>query len=197
MVELDASKLRQAIANLVSNAGKFTRNGTVTVTVRVQDRWVTIAVRDTGIGIKQENLAHLFQNFVEAQESTSSKYGGTGLGLALSQKLCRLMEGDITVESAPGKGSCFTITVPVSIRKDGDKHEAVVSTGSTAARAQRNEKILVVDNDPAIVDLVQRLLKKAGYRTIATLNGGEALDLAQRESPAAIILDIFMPEVDG
>jgi signal transduction histidine kinase/ActR/RegA family two-component response regulator len=197
MVELDASKLRQAIVNLVSNAGKFTRDGTVTVTVRVQDRWVTIAVRDTGVGIKQENLANLFQNFVEAQESTSSKYGGTGLGLALSQKLCRLMEGDITVESVVGKGSCFTITVPVSIRKEGDEQGAVVSTGSAAARSDRHEKILVVDNDPAIVDLVQRLLKKAGYSTIATLNGAEALELAERENPAAIILDIFMPEVDG
>jgi CheY-like chemotaxis protein len=197
MVELDASKLRQAIVNLVSNAGKFTRNGTVTVTVRVQDRWVTIAVRDTGIGIKQDHLAHLFQNFVEAQESTSSKYGGTGLGLALSQKLCRLMEGDITVESAVGKGSCFTITVPVSIRKDGEEQEAVLSTGGAAARSHRNEKILVVDNDPAIVDLVQRLLKKAGYTTIATLNGADALKLAEQEDPAVIILDIFMPEVDG
>jgi signal transduction histidine kinase len=122
-VELDAAKLRQALTNLVSNAGKFTRNGTVTVAARTADDLVTITVRDTGIGIKAGNLANLFQNFGEAQGATSSKYGGTGLGLALSQKICRLMGGDISVESQVGKGSCFTIRLPVTIRKSAAETE--------------------------------------------------------------------------
>ena len=197
MVDLDASKLRQAIANLVSNAGKFTRNGTVTVTVRVQDGFVSIAVRDTGIGIKKENLAHLFQNFVEAEESTSSKYGGTGLGLALSQKLCRLMDGDISVESEVGKGSCFTINVPVSIRKEGEGAEPAQALQGPTMQPHAGQKILIVDNDPAILDLVHRILSKAGYTTIVAMNALEGLDLARAEHPDAVILDVFMPEMDG
>ena len=111
-IESDAVKLRQALLNLMSNAGKFTREGRVTLTVEQKDGWVSIAVRDTGAGISRDNLANLFQNFGEAEGATSSKYGGTGLGLALSQKLCRLMGGDISVVSEVGRGSCFAIRLP-------------------------------------------------------------------------------------
>jgi signal transduction histidine kinase len=114
----DVTKLRQAVLNLVSNAAKFTRDGAVTLAVRREPGdagdAVCIAVRDTGIGISRDNLAKLFQHFRQADASTHSKYGGTGLGLAVSQKLCRMMGGEITVESEPGQGSCFTITVPAA-----------------------------------------------------------------------------------
>jgi len=112
VVEVDRAKVRQAVTNLVTNAGKFTRNGTVALRASVDDGWISISVRDTGVGISPENLRNLFQNFAEAEGATSSKYGGTGLGLPICQKICRLMGGDVTVESELGRGSCFTICIP-------------------------------------------------------------------------------------
>jgi signal transduction histidine kinase len=112
VVEVDKVKLCQAVVNLMSNAGKFTRNGTVTLRAQLEDGWLRIAVRDTGTGISAKNLGKVFQNFVEAADATSSKYGGTGLGLPICQKLCRLMGGDVGVESEVGRGSCFTIHIP-------------------------------------------------------------------------------------
>ena len=115
----DATRLRQAILNLLSNAGKFTKNGRVTLQITREkgdaEDWIGIAVSDTGIGITASNLKKLFQDFNQADASTSSKYGGTGLGLALSQNLCRMMGGDISVESEFGRGSRFTIRVPAYI----------------------------------------------------------------------------------
>jgi signal transduction histidine kinase len=118
----DQTKLRQAVLNLLSNAAKFTKQGRVTLKAMREgpaDDWIAIAVRDSGIGISAENLPKLFQNFKQAEASTASRYGGTGLGLALSQKLCRMMGGEITVESALGSGSCFTIRVPATIAAGG------------------------------------------------------------------------------
>ena len=116
VVTADPTRLRQALLNLLSNAGKFTKRGMVTLSVRREQRgdgdWLSIAVRDTGIGIGREHLARLFTAFNQAEASTSSRYGGTGLGLALSQSLCRAMHGEITVESEFGRGSCFTIEIP-------------------------------------------------------------------------------------
>jgi signal transduction histidine kinase len=115
----DATRLRQATLNLLGNAGKFTRGGRVTLAVS-RDKgaagdWIRIAVKDTGIGITPDNLSKLFKNFNQAEASTASKYGGTGLGLALSQRLCRMMGGEITVASEYGRGSCFTINIPAYI----------------------------------------------------------------------------------
>jgi signal transduction histidine kinase len=115
----DATKLRQSALNLLSNAAKFTNGGRVVLRAMrertPQGDWISLAVHDTGIGISHENLPKLFQNFNQAEASTSSRYGGTGLGLALSQKLCRMMGGEITVESDLGRGSSFTIRVPAVI----------------------------------------------------------------------------------
>ena len=115
-LQTDQTKLRQAALNLLSNAAKFTENGTVTIEVRRERKpasdWVQIEVRDTGIGIAEENLGKLFQNFAQATAATSVQYGGTGLGLALSQKLCALMGGGISVASELGRGSIFTIRIP-------------------------------------------------------------------------------------
>ena len=118
-VEGDVTKMRQAVLNLLSNAAKFTKDGRVVLSVareatRSGDR-IRFSVRDTGIGISRDNLRKLFQNFSQAEAWTSSKYGGTGLGLALTQKLCRLMGGDVSVESELGHGSCFTLRVPVTL----------------------------------------------------------------------------------
>jgi signal transduction histidine kinase len=130
----DPTKLRQAALNLLSNAAKFTRGGTIKLAVRRRKReagagdWIEIEVRDTGIGIAASEMSRLFQDFGQATAATSSKFGGTGLGLAISQKLCALMGGGISVTSEPGQGSCFTIAVPARAREQSaleDKQPAI------------------------------------------------------------------------
>ena len=115
----DAAKLRQAVLSLLDNAAKFTKNGRVTLTVARERMgrgdWLAIAVRDTGIGFGPEKMASLFDNFTQAEPLMTRRYGGTGLGLALARKLCRLMGGDITAESVPGRGACFTLRIPASM----------------------------------------------------------------------------------
>ena len=113
-IEGDATKLGQVLANLLSNAAKFTRDGTVDVSAMRDDGWLVIRVSDTGNGIEAKRLGTLFENFDEDEGATTSKYGGTGLGLPLSSKLCKLMGGDLSVESTLGQGSCFTVRIPVS-----------------------------------------------------------------------------------
>jgi signal transduction histidine kinase len=108
----DRSKLRQSVLNVLSNAARFTENGMVTLAVARDDGWVRLAVGDTGIGMSADQVGRLFQEFSQAEASTSRSYGGTGL--ALSRRFCRLMGGDVTVESALGRGSTFTIRMPVA-----------------------------------------------------------------------------------
>jgi anti-sigma regulatory factor (Ser/Thr protein kinase) len=164
------AKLRQAVINITENAAKFTKLGTVTLTASVHDGWIEIAVRDTGVGISPENLVNLFQNFGEAEGATSSKYGGTGLGLALSQKLCRLMGGDVTVVSELGQGSCFTIRVPAQAQTA----ELITDTSPVADRTgpgpDGQDVILVIDDDAADLDIVQRMLTKEGYNVATARN---------------------------
>lgn len=113
----DLVKVRQVLFNLLSNSAKFTEGGTITLGVRkdVGEAMVTYAISDTGIGMTDEQMSRLFEAFSQANAETSRKYGGTGLGLALSREFCRMMGGDIMVESALGKGSTFTVTLPVAV----------------------------------------------------------------------------------
>lgn len=131
----DATKLRQVILNILSNAAKFTSDGVITLIARRQKTaagdWIEILVRDTGIGIAQDAMGKLFQNFSQASAATSSKYGGTGLGLALSQRFCALMGGSITMTSELGHGSCFTVRVPADIGNNMGITEEFAGVAST------------------------------------------------------------------
>ena len=202
----DQTRLRQALLNLASNANKFTEKGTVTIAARQQHadgrEWITIAVTDTGIGMTEEQMGRLFQEFSQADSSTARKYGGTGLGLAISRHFCRLMGGDITVESKPGEGSTFTIRLPRMVRGD----EAPATQGRAEARAEpahpiaedeEEPLILVVDDDPTVRDLVARHLERAGFAVVAARGGQEGLRLVRELRPAAVTLDIMMPDLDG
>ncbi len=136
-VTTDVTKLRQVLLNLLGNAAKFTTDGVITVSVkrdagRAGD-WVEIAVQDTGIGIGKDELARLFQNFAQASALTSCRYGGTGLGLALSQKLAALMGGGIAVRSERGRGSCFTLRIPAAMRVEDEPADA--ASADQAGRA--------------------------------------------------------------
>ena len=119
MLTADSMRLKQILLNLLSNACKFTKEGEVALRVRkaAEGRdWIELAVADSGIGMTAEQQAKLFQDFTQADSLTARRYGGTGLGLALSRKLARMMGGDVSVTSEPGKGSVFTVRRPASIR---------------------------------------------------------------------------------
>jgi signal transduction histidine kinase len=118
-IESDVTKVRQVLFNIMSNAAKFTQDGVITLaTLRQTDaegiERLVIDVTDTGIGMSADQMSKLFQPFVQADSATTRKYGGTGLGLDISRKLCRMMGGDVTLQSEPGKGSCFTVTIVTS-----------------------------------------------------------------------------------
>jgi signal transduction histidine kinase/ActR/RegA family two-component response regulator len=203
MAEGDVTKLRQAVLNILSNAAKFTKNGRVTLTVQreamIGGDWIRIEVRDTGIGISRENLRKLFQNFNQAEASTASRYGGTGLGLSLTQKLCRLMGGDVMVESELGQGSCFTIRLPASLA-DSVQRRADLDWAAEAIRADaagRQNTVLVVDDDPAMLDLMRRILTREGFRPVLTDDPRKALSLARSAKPSLIFLDVLMAGANG
>jgi CheY-like chemotaxis protein len=156
-------------------------------------------VRDTGIGISRDNLRKLFQNFNQAEASTASRYGGTGLGLSLTQKLCRLMGGDVMVESQLGQGSCFTIRLPASLA-DSVQRRAALDWAAEAMRADasgRQNTVLVVDDDPAMLDLMRRILVREGFRPVLTDDPRKALGLARSAKPSLIFLDVLMAGANG
>jgi len=197
----DQTRIRQALLNLASNANKFTERGTVTITAKrameAGREWVSMAVADTGIGLSPELIGRLFQDFVQADASITRKYGGTGLGLAISRSFCQMMGGDITVASESGKGSTFTIRVPA----DGAIAHAAPALREAAHRpdsAQSGAKtILVVDDDQTVREVMERHLAREGYTVVTASGGHEGLRLARELHPAAITLDVIMPDLDG
>jgi signal transduction histidine kinase/DNA-binding response OmpR family regulator len=201
----DAMRIRQALLNLASNAVKFTEHGVVTIAAsRDAERgrdWIVLRVTDTGIGMTPEQTARLFQEFTQADASTTRKYGGTGLGLAISRRFCRMMGGDITVDSALGAGSTFIIRLPADASETATHaHESEHAT-TQPIQAPPLEggraRVLVVDDDPTVRALMDRHLTRQGFAVVTAANGVEALALARDTHPAAITLDVMMPELDG
>jgi signal transduction histidine kinase/CheY-like chemotaxis protein len=198
----DQTRIRQALLNLASNANKFTEKGTVTISARrgLEDGrdWVTMAVTDTGIGLTPEQMGKLFQDFVQADASITRKYGGTGLGLAISRRFCQMMGGDITVTSEAGKGSTFTIHLPAD---NTVPHNAAVPKAAPIAQPATAPTgaatILVIDDDQTVREVMERFLVREGFAVVTASGGVEGLKLAHELHPAAITLDVMMPDVDG
>lgn len=199
----DEVHVRQILLNLLSNAGKFTTNGQITLRISGTPEMVYFAVHDTGIGIHPEQAKQLFRDFVQVDASTTRKYGGTGLGLALSRRLARLLGGDITLESALGEGSTFTLSLPRTMAlAEGDvampSGEAPRKTELVAEDSTLQTRIiLVIDDDPAVLDLVPRVLAHPGLHFETAATGAEGLELATALLPDLIILDVLLPELDG
>jgi signal transduction histidine kinase/CheY-like chemotaxis protein len=154
-IDADATKLRQAVLNLLSNAAKFTQNGKVTLSFSREWRddleWVIIKVADNGVGISEENQKKLFANFQQANPAIAAKFGGTGLGLSLSQTLCKLMKGDITVESVQGAGSCFTIALP-AVHAGGNVMERMSDRKQVAPKPSQDAEIKPSSSVPYVND---------------------------------------------
>ena len=190
----DAGKLKQMLLNLVSNAIKFTPDqGSITITSSRLRDMVEISVADTGIGIDAADQKKIFHEFHQVDQGPGRKHEGTGLGLALTKRFALLHGGDVRVSSQPDKGSVFTLMLPLrTIATMSDIPQPVVMNGHG-----HGPLVLVVEDDPAAAELLTRQLVAAGYRTEVARTGKEALAKARELQPAAITLDIILPEVDG
>ncbi|MDP4003416.1 response regulator [Methylobacterium sp. NEAU K] len=196
----DQTKIRQCLVNLIGNAAKFTETGTITLTVRrhreAEADWLSFAVSDTGIGLTEEQIGRLFERFVQADDSTTRQFGGTGLGLAITRAFCRTMGGDITVASTQGEGATFTIRLPAMLKPEDEQPEAPEAAASVEPHEQ-HETVLLVDDDPAARELLQRFLEREGFHVRTANDGRAGLTLARALRPRAILLDVEMPRMDG
>lgn len=195
----DVTKVRQILLNLLSNAAKFTENGVVTLEARrEQDErgdLIILTVRDTGIGMSSEQVVQVFEPFQQADASTTRRYGGTGLGLTISRTFCQMMGGDITLDSTPGEGTTFVVTLP-AIVEDGDR--AMVEPGAIAPQeVAAGRPVLVIDDDPNMCELLRRTLHREGVAVEVATDGTTGLALARVLRPSVITLDVMMRDMDG
>ncbi|MEW6031180.1 MAG: GAF domain-containing protein [Chloroflexota bacterium] len=189
-VRADTMRVRQVLINLLSNAAKFTDEGTVTVKAEVQQGpaghpELLVSVIDTGSGIAPEDQGKLFQPFSQVDASSTRKTGGSGLGLSISHQLIQMHGGRIGVQSAPGQGSTFYFTLPLYRGRDD------------ASTLQASRVILAIDDDPQVIGLYERYLQPQGYQVIALSDPAKARERAAQLRPFAITLDIMMPGYDG
>jgi signal transduction histidine kinase/ActR/RegA family two-component response regulator len=199
-IRTDALKLRQCVMNLLSNACKFTKDGTVDIMAErrahngVEQLFITVG--DTGIGMSKEHLARLFQPFVQADPSITQRYGGTGLGLTITRRLAQLLGGDVSVESMLGEGSAFTLHVPTDFA-DAAKALGAAAEIDDVQGAADAPLVIVIEDEPDARELAARALTRAGF-AVQGVGGGEAgLALARTKSPALVLLDIFLPDRSG
>jgi signal transduction histidine kinase/CheY-like chemotaxis protein len=213
-ITADAAKLKQIMFNLLSNAVKFSpRGSTVTVRARHLDgeqsplglESVQIDVVDRGIGIRQEDQEVIFEAFRQADSSATRRYEGTGLGLALVRRLLSIHGGEVTVESEPGSGSTFTVDLPVVARElrafkavAGKKvPEATAAPAAPESSLAPMMKVLVVEDEPVSFHALASALEGEGYTVVGARDGEEALEVAEKERPAVISLDLVLPRLDG
>ncbi len=199
-VRTDLTKLRQNLFNLLSNAAKFSKDSKIDLRAEIvpsdNGDLLQISVSDSGIGMTEEQMSRVFDPFTQADASTSKEFGGTGLGLTITREFSRKMGGDITVESTPGKGTTFTMTVLA----DGSGVSAPEAEQPVKVRKEVSEDaplILVIDDDENVRDLLCRNLNAAGYRTELASDGKTGLNMAAELQPDIITLDVIMPRVDG
>jgi signal transduction histidine kinase/CheY-like chemotaxis protein len=199
----DATKVRQALFNLLSNACKFTDQGIIRLQVTRESgpgpaRYI-FKVSDSGIGMTSEQSSRLFKAFSQADASTTRRFGGSGLGLVITRHFCRMMGGEIEVSSEPGQGSVFTVRLPVVV----DGARPVMDTAFVQRQRRLGQPlpgastILVIDDDPTVQDLMSRYLTKEGFHVLVASGGREGLQIAKEAKPDLITLDVLMAEMDG
>ncbi|MFD0680335.1 MULTISPECIES: response regulator [unclassified Paenibacillus] len=200
-ITTDVTKLRQILINLLSNASKFTKSGHIDFDIFPQARGdeagYCFRVKDTGIGMTQEQLDKLFQPFTQADSSTTRKYGGTGLGLAISQRFCNIMGGDIRVESEFGAGSTFICWIPTTPKEQEAATATSAETELVNVEKDSKVSVLLIDDEPFNKQLMERYLSKEGWTMAFAESGQEGLLLARKLRPQVICLDILMPSMDG
>ena len=202
-IKSDYVKCRHILQNLVANAVKFTEVGGVEITAEELPESIQITVSDTGIGIGEEYLPYIFDEFRQADGSNSRKYGGTGLGLAIAKKYAEMLGGSIRVESTRGKGSKFMLNLPLqfsasqaNVERYADQQKS--APVSFSPEMNTNDKtILLVEDTEAVIVQMKDILIQQGYNILVARNGSEALEQIEHQVPDAMILDLMMPQVDG
>ncbi len=202
IVTADALRLQQVLVNLVGNAVKFTESGTVTITVEVEaieppDIILRLAVSDTGIGISEDQQPRLFESFEQAETSTTRRYGGTGLGLTICKRLVEVMGGDITVESEPGVGSCFSFSTRMKFPEPAASAPEQTKKRRPSMTMLHGQRILVAEDNPINQQLALEFLQRGGAQIDIAETGREAVARATAEEYDIILMDIHMPQLDG
>lgn len=196
----DDGRLRQVLINLIGNALKFTETGGVTIRAEAQTEGertlASIAVRDTGIGIPQDKLAHVFERFSQADAATTRRFGGTGLGLTISRMLVTAMGGDITVTSQPGKGSCFLLTLPVEV-VDTTRPVAAVPVDGSDLRCLEGKRVLVAEDNRVNRLLIDKYLAPTPVTFSFAHDGRQAVTMTASERPDIVFMDMSMPVMNG
>lgn len=198
----DAARLRQVLLNLISNAVKFTESGGIKLKILKAEQgedWVRFEVKDSGIGISDVQRHKLFKEYAQAESSITRKYGGTGLGLLICQKIVELMSGSIGVESEPDKGSTFWFEVPLAINNKPENESVEIDNSDQEGVIEsRPLSILVAEDNPTNQMLIKAILKKLGHESLIANNGLEAVEMVQGDKPVDLILmDLNMPEMGG
>ncbi len=206
LVTSDIDKCRHILLNLIGNAVKFTEKGKVEISAEKSDSNFDIKVSDTGIGISERNLPYIFNEFRQADGSTSRKFGGTGLGLAIAKKYANLLGGTISVKSSHGKGSEFNLSLPLHYAAENRITDVVIKTRIKPENRPMHQKfisgttpktiLLIDDSEPAILE-IKDILKESGYILLYATNGKDALRIISQNIPDGIILDLLMPGIDG
>ncbi|MFW6093569.1 MAG: ATP-binding protein [Pseudomonadota bacterium] len=198
----DAMRLQQVLVNLVGNAVKFTKEGSICV--RVDVKWLAapeimlgFQVIDTGIGISEEQQARLFDSFEQAESSTTRRFGGTGLGLTICRRLVEVMGGEIAVSSEPGQGSTFDFSVRLELAAEQAQTQAASGRRDRNTSILEGREILVAEDNPINQQLATEFLQRAGARVDIAQNGREAIDHATAQDYDALLMDIHMPTLDG
>ncbi|OUD16253.1 response regulator [Thioflexithrix psekupsensis] len=198
IMHADLTKTRQILFNLLSNAAKFTERGIIKLTAKRTlengEDWVIFSVADNGIGMTLEQQNKLFRPFMQADASTTRRYGGTGLGLTISRQFAEMMGGSITTASEFGQGSCFTVQLPTQVSLVQAYSESLKQTESLL---EGDGIVLVIDDDLIVRELLKNYLGKLGYSVAVAADGSEGLNLARKLRPDAILLDVKMPGMDG
>jgi PAS domain S-box-containing protein len=197
----DALRVKQIILNLLGNAVKFTASGGVTVSVRVLERderrvQVAISVLDTGIGISAEAQEKIFSPFVQEDSSTTRRFGGTGLGLSISRRLAQLMDGSLSVTSAVGAGSCFTVSFPFFTARAAETEEDSKADSALSWKGAALRVLFVEDNE-VNVKFGMTMLRKLGHQVVLAHNGMDCLVALKKESFDLVLMDIQMPVLNG
>ncbi|HJV62215.1 MAG TPA: ATP-binding protein [Albitalea sp.] len=196
----DPLRLRQVVLNLLTNAVKFTERGSVSVWAMVDGAQLVVRVSDTGIGISCEQLSHLFEPFRQADASTTRRFGGTGLGLSISRRLARLMGGDITVQSEPGRGSVFELRLPLQACTPAPREADAAARWSATERRLQGVRVLVAEDNEVNRIIIEAALTTEGASVTLAGDGREAVHCVATENgqPYDIVLmDIQMPVMDG
>lgn len=196
IIHVDKDRVVQVLINLLGNAVKFTDEGEVSLNISGNEKELIFNVTDTGIGITEEDQRLVFEEFRQADGSTSRKYGGTGLGLSICKKIADLLGGDLSLKSVHGKGSTFTFKTPLLFRTE-DKKEPVEKLNVKKLMENRKHPILVIDDDQEVRYTIGQYLKSKGYEVIFANDGQSGIKMAAEIQPFAITLDIMMPKQDG